>query len=222
MGKSAKLLSPSQGNVKVTCSDWLNAARDILVDRGVEDVKVLTLSAKLGVSRSSFYWYYKDRKALLDDLVMQWEAANIKTFVEYCEIPTQGIDGAVCNFFRCFINPELLDKRLDFAIRDWARRDPSVRDRLDQADTTRLNAVIAMFTRFDYPAEEAEWRARIIYFMQLGYHALEIREDMETRLTRLQGYIKGFTGREADPNVLADFCDYSRKVAASNKPSVSQ
>lgn len=215
MADSAQSLSPPNGNVKVTYSDWLNAARDILVRRGVEDVKVLTLSAELGVSRSSFYWYFKDRKALLDDLVMQWEAANIKTFVEYCEKPTQGIDEAVCNFFRCFINPELLDKRLDFAIREWARRDPSVRDRLDQADTTRLEAVTSMFTRFDYPVEEAEWRARIIYFMQLGYHALEIHEDMETRLSRLQGYIKGFTGREADPKVVADFFEYTRKVTAA-------
>ena len=222
MVDSAQFLSPPHGNVKVTYSDWLNAARDILVRRGVEDVKVLTLSAELGVSRSSFYWYFKDRKALLDDLVMQWEAANIKTFVEYCELPAKGIDEAVCNFFRCFINPELLDKRLDFAIREWARRDPSVRDRLDQADTTRLNAVTSMFTRFDYPAEEAEWRARIIYFMQLGYHALEIREDMETRLSRLQGYIKGFTGREADPKVVADFYAYSRKVSASSEVTVAQ
>ena len=199
------------GNVKVTRADWLQAARDILVSRGVGDVKVLTLSEKLGVSRSSFYWYFKDRTKLLDALLVQWEAANIKNVVAHCEIPARGIDQATCTFFRCFINPALFDQRLDFAIREWARRDPSVRDRIDAADTTRLDAVIAMFERHGYTSEEAGTRGRIIYFMQLGYHALEIRETIETRLDRVSGYVKAFTGRNPAPDVIADFRAYSSR-----------
>ncbi len=204
-----------QGNVKVTRADWVAAARDILVSRGVGEVKVLTLSDQLGVSRSSFYWYFKDRTALLDDLLAQWEAANIKTVVAHCEMDAGGIDAGVCNFFRCFVNRDLFDQRLDFAVREWARRDPAVRTRIDVADTTRLDAVIAMFARHGYPADEADARGRIIYYMQLGYHALEIHETMDTRLRRVTGYLKGFTGRDPDPDVIAAFAAYAKQYGAA-------
>jgi AcrR family transcriptional regulator len=34
--------------------------------QGVDAVRVMPLSEALGVSRSSFYWYFKDRDDLLD------------------------------------------------------------------------------------------------------------------------------------------------------------
>lgn len=195
MPKVTPLPSAPAGNVKVTRDDWLNAARDVLVGRGVAEVKILTLSDQLQVSRSSFYWYFKDRTELLNALLDLWEASNIKTVVSYCERPARGIDEAACNFFRCFVDPALFDQHLDFAVREWARRDDTVRARIDAADDARLAAVIAMFVRHGYAVQEAGWRARIIYYMQLGYHALEIHEPMGTRLSRLPGYLMGFTGR---------------------------
>ena len=48
------------GNAKATREDWLRAARDTLVAVGVVHVKILKLAAELDVSRSSFYWYFRD------------------------------------------------------------------------------------------------------------------------------------------------------------------
>ncbi len=209
----SKVTPIAQGNVKVTRDDWLLAARDILVRRGVGEVKILTLSETLDVSRSSFYWYFKDRTELLDALLDDWEATNIRTIIVHCEMQASGIDEAACNFFRCFVNPKLFDQRLDFAIREWARRDASVRSRIDAADDARLAAVIAMFVRHGYAVEEAGWRARIIYYMQLGYHALEVTEPMETRMSRLPGYLRGFTGRDPDIAVITAFAAYAEQKA---------
>ena len=66
-----------------------------------------------------------------------------------------------------------------------------------------LAAVAAMFERHGYDAGEADSRARILYYMQLGYHALDVREDIDTRLSRVAGYIEGFTGRTADQADIA-------------------
>ena len=59
---------PLTGNVKGTRADWLNVAMDVLISHGVEQVKVLALAERMGVSRSSFYWYFKSRQDLLDAL----------------------------------------------------------------------------------------------------------------------------------------------------------
>ena len=61
---------PAQsGNVKATRGDWLDVALSALAVEGVAHVTVLNLSERLGVSRSSFYWYFKNRDELLDALL---------------------------------------------------------------------------------------------------------------------------------------------------------
>ena len=196
---------PLVGNIKVTRDDWLNLARDVLVHDGVGELKILPLSARLGVSRSSFYWYFKDREALLSALLAEWEERNTQTIVTQCGLPAVNICEAACNFFRCFVDPALFDPGLDFAVREWARRDAAVRGLIDVADDTRFQALTRMFSGHGYSDYDADARARIIYFMQLGYHALEMRESMEERMHRIKGFLKGFTGEEPDPAVMAEF-----------------
>jgi len=193
---------PLQGATKVTRADWLRLARDVLMYDGVAEVKILALAQRLGVSRSSFYWYFQNRQDLLQALLDDWEARNTQVILRHCEMPADRITGAICNFFRCFIDPALFDQGLDFAVREWARRDPAVRARIDTADTRRLAAVTAMFVRHGYDPTEADIRARILYFMQLGYHALDIREPLETRLSRIAGYLHGFSGVAGAPEEI--------------------
>ncbi len=203
---------PLVGHVKVTQADWLNLARDVLVNEGVGEVKILGLARRMRVSRSSFYWYFKDRADLLDALLKEWETRNTAQIVAHCEMPATSSTDAVCNFFRCFIDPAKFDRGLDFAIREWSRRDDAIRQRVDKADQTRLEAVKSMFLRHTYEEADADARSRILYFMQLGYHALEVTETMETRLSRLHGYIRGFTGEEPDTAAIEVFMSNLRSL----------
>ncbi len=194
---------PLVGHVKVTRQDWLNMARDVLVTDGVTELKILSLATRMGVSRSSFYWYFKDRSDLLSALLQTWEARNTAQIVTHCALPADNITQVACNFFRCFIDPARFDSGLDFAVREWSRRDPAVRALVDQADQTRIAAVVAAFERQGYTPADADARGRILYFMQLGYHALEVREDAATRMSRLEPYLRGFTGQEPDMQAVA-------------------
>jgi len=196
---------PLVGHVKVTRDDWLNMARDVLVTDGVGEVKILGLARRMGVSRSSFYWYFKDRADLLEALLEEWAARNTAQIVAHCQMPSASITEALCNFFRCFVDATKFDRGLDFAIREWSRRDAALRARIDAADRSRIAAATQAFTRHGYEVADADARARILYFMQLGYHALEVREDMNTRMSRLVPYIRGFTGAEPDTAAVAAF-----------------
>ena len=205
---------PLVGHVKVTREDWINVARDILVSDGVAEVKVMSISDRLDVSRSSFYWYFKSRKHLLDALLDDWEARNTATIVNHCALPSANITEALCNFFKCFVNGDLFDQGLDFAIREWSRRSGTVRQRIDSADAARLEAVTKMYLGHGYKTETADAKARILYFMQLGYHALEVRESMETRMGRLSAYIEGFTGQPPDQEAVGAFKSYCLELTA--------
>ena len=205
--------APLIGHVKVTRADWLNLARDTLVNDGMAEVKILGLAERLKVSRSSFYWYFKSRSDLLDALLADWEARNIGSIVEHCAMQADTITEALCHFFKCFVNPALFDPGLDFAVREWSRRDKTVRSRVDRADETRLTATREMFARHGYDPEEADIRARILYFMQLGYHALDQKESLQTRMTRFEGFLRGFSGQEPTELECETFKNYAQQVA---------
>ncbi|MEM9047049.1 MAG: TetR/AcrR family transcriptional regulator [Pseudomonadota bacterium] len=200
------------GNIKATREDWLEASREILIDQGVEQVKILTVSDRLGVSRSSFYWYFKDRADLLDHLLAAWEEGNTGVIQNHAALPAKTITAAVLNLFRCFIEPNGFNHRLDFAVREWARRSDPVQEAVARSDQTRLAAIAGLFGRYGYDMAEAVSRARILYYMQIGYYALDLSEPVETRLANVPGYLEGFTGKPADRRELAAFTTHIRKV----------
>jgi AcrR family transcriptional regulator len=204
-----KCPSDPAGNVKARREDWLAHALRALIRDGVEGVKVQAIGAELGVSRSSFYWYFKSRQDLLDALLTHWQSTNTAALVEMAERPAQTITEAVGNVFRCVINPALFDTRLDFAIRDWARRAAAVRKVLQQSETERLCALQAMFERFGYPELEATARARILYYMQIGYDDAQLNEPMDARNRLMPAYLVGFTGQSPSAQEIANLRAYA-------------
>jgi AcrR family transcriptional regulator len=95
------------GNVKATRDDWLDLALSVLAVEGVARVTVLNLSERLGVSRSSFYWYFKNRDELLDALLDRWNRLNTRSIVREADEPAATVNEAVCNVFRCWVNPAI-------------------------------------------------------------------------------------------------------------------
>ncbi len=208
--RAARLERPApNGNVKATRSDWLDLALGAMQRDGVGAVTVLGLSERLCVSRSSFYWYFKNRDQLLDELLKRWEDLNTRSIVKQCEAPAASISEAVCNVFRCWVDPDLFSPRLDFAVREWARRSDAVRMALDQSDAKRTEAVRSMFIRYGYQETDALVRARVLYYMQIGYYALDIKEPMGARLRLAPHYLQAFTGVAPRDEDLASFRAYA-------------
>ncbi|AHD10781.1 TetR/AcrR family transcriptional regulator [Phaeobacter gallaeciensis] len=203
--------APLVGNIKVTRADWLNVAMDVLITDGVEQVKVLALAERMGVSRSSFYWYFKSRQDLLDALLTSWEQTNTIGMIGQAEAEADTIAAAVLNVFRCTANPQLFNTALDFAVRDWARRSGHVRNILDMSDARRIDALTAMFRRYDFAERDAETRAKVLYYMQLGYDMAGLNEPYEQRLGMTGAYLEVFTGQAASPEELAEFAGYARE-----------
>lgn len=203
MAKSPQ--TASNANVKATRDDWIGLALKTLISDGVDKVRVLTMSRKLEVSRSSFYWYFTSRQDLLDQLLQYWRDTNTKFIVEHADRPSKSIIRAVINVFECWVDESLFNPQLDFAIRAWARNSKSIRRVIDEADSERIDAIRRMFARHGYPAEDAFVRARVLYFMQIGYYALEVNEPINTRLSYVEAYLRSFTGQEPKKADLEEF-----------------
>lgn len=173
---------------------WLDAAYELLVGAGVDAVKIMPLAEKLGLSRTSFYWHFQDREALLAGLVDRWKAKNTGNLVARCQAPAATISEAMLNLFDCWYDDDLFDSRLEFAMRTWALTDPAVATAMSEADATRVAAIAALFRRFGYSEAEADTRARTLYLTQVGYIALRSDESLEVRMGRNPAYVLTFCG----------------------------
>lgn len=183
--------SPEQGRSERA---WLRAAYEILTESGVEAVKIMPLAKRLGVSRTGFYWHFKDREALLEAMIERWEEKNTGNLVARCEAYAEDICEAMFNLFDCWLDDGLFDAPLDLAIRNWARNDPTLQTRLDAADKARQQAVTEMYLRFQYDASQAHVRAMTVMYTQIGYISMKVVEDKPTRIANMPDYVEVFTG----------------------------
>jgi AcrR family transcriptional regulator len=191
-------------HAKASRAEWIAAGRSALTEQPIEQLKVLGLADRLGVARSSFYWYFADRQGFLDALLDEWRG-NTRSIVERAARDAPTITSACLGVFECWADPALFDETLDRAVREWGRRDPEVGPTVRAADAERVDAVAAMFRRHGYAPTDAAVRARLLYHSQVGYQTVEVREPLETRFGLLPSYLLAMTGVTAADHELAGF-----------------
>jgi AcrR family transcriptional regulator len=173
---------------------WLTAAYESLIDSGVDAVRILAIGKKLGLARTSFYWFFPDRQALLDALLELWREKNIGNLIKQTSAYASNIAEAILNLFDCWLDRTLFDSQFEFAVRSWALQSARVGAEIEKADNARLAAITTMFERFGYSPIESDVRARTIYLTQIGYISMNTREDLAIRIKRIPYYVEIFTG----------------------------
>lgn len=173
---------------------WLQAAYEALLETGVESVKILPLGKKLNLSRTSFYWFFRDREELLAALLARWRDKNTGNLVRQCDAYAEGLVEAMFNVFDCWIDPNLFDPRFEFAVRSWALQSEDISAEIEAADRVRLAALQHMFMRFGHTKLDADVRARTTYLVQIGYVSMRTTEDIALRMKRIPHYVEVYTG----------------------------
>lgn len=183
--------------LKVPPEKWLEEAREVLIKEGLGAVKANRLAKRLGVTRGGFYYHFESHQALLDCLVQDW-ASNNRMFppvdqMESANDAVKFIEQMVANV----ILEERFSAEYEKAMREWARIDSSVREIVDQVDSTRIDDLVKVFLALGCDASEAKIRARVFYFHQMGYYALGYhkKQTREERLVNAPVYVRILCGR---------------------------
>ena len=184
---------------------WLKAAVEILLESGVENVKIATLSKRLNLSRTSFYWFFNDREALLAALVHTWKENNTGNIIKQAEAYADSLAEATLNVFDCWLDEELFDSRFEFAVRSWSLQSNEILAEVHSADQQRLDALTAMFKRYGFNDIAADVHARTLYLVQIGYISMQTQEPLAVRMQRIPEYIKTFTGEYPEQKELDRF-----------------
>ena len=184
---------------------WLEAAYQLLVEGGIDNVRILSLAKMLKLSRTSFYWFFKDREALLDALLLLWQEKNTSALLGQSQLHAASLAEATLNLFDCWLNNNLFDSQLEHAIRSWGVQSPTVAQALTEADTMRMEAIKHMFIRHGSEPLVADVRSRALYLTQIGYISMNTQEDTATRLLRVPSYVAIFSGALPSQQELENF-----------------
>ncbi len=187
--------SVNDGGWRGSQEGWLEAAYSLLIDSGIDSVKILPLAKKLKLSRTSFYWFFKDREELLEALVGKWRDKNTGNLIKQSEAYADSLVEAMFNVFDCWLNKDLFDSQFEFAVRSWALQSPDILKEVREADQRRVEALSRMFMRFGLEPASADVRARTTYLVQIGYISMQSQEDIAIRMKRIPEYIAIYTGQ---------------------------
>jgi AcrR family transcriptional regulator len=175
--------------------DRKTAARLVLVNSGIHEVKIDRLAKRLKVTRGSFYWHFEHHKDLLDALLHDWEMRN---YFEIAQIQSRWArsEPDLTEVAAIWLGEDPAFPAFDMAIRVWARKNKAVAESVHRADDAWVNLLKELFARGGYDETESVVRARVAYFHQIGYYALAVDEDFEERLRLVPYYYLVLTGRQ--------------------------
>lgn len=183
---------------KVTVATWIETARLSLLEEGVAGVKVDRLASRLGVTRGGFYHNFKDRDDLLSQLLAHWEGT--------CRFLPDGSPGSTPPEALAWLDRMIVrliegdgyDFQFDLAVREWARSDQRAAWAVERSDRERLLTLQHFFEVLGYDGEEAQIRARVFYYHQIGYYTIGVRNSIADRRRTARTYLEILCG----PGVL--------------------
>lgn len=184
---------------------WLEAAYAMFLESGIGSVKILPLAKRLGLSRTSFYWFFRDREELLVALITRWRDKNTGGIIRQSEAYAETITEAMLNICDCWLNSEIFDSKFEFAVRSWALQSGHILGDVHEADQMRIDALKRLFMRFGYAETVADVRARTTYLLQIGYITMQTDEDLSVRMLRIPEYVAIFAGQRPEPRELDRF-----------------
>ncbi|HEX4196259.1 MAG TPA: TetR/AcrR family transcriptional regulator [Caulobacteraceae bacterium] len=161
--------------------DWVRAARRALIEGGVAKVKVEPLAGVLGVTTGSFYHHFRNRQDLLDAVLVHWERENTEPLFQAVRDAGPDPDAQLDALFEAWLTESDYDPAYDSAVRDWARTSKPAEAAVRRTDDRRIDLLKQIFLGFGYDEDRAFIRARVTYFHQVGYYAMEIIEDRAVR-----------------------------------------
>ena len=174
-------------------SRWIEEGLRVLARGGPEAVRIEPLAEALGVTKGGFYWHFADRRALLGELLDAWERANLEDVIDRVERGGGDARARLRRLFAlAFAGAGPL--RTDLAVRDWARRDHAVADRVRRVDNRRMAYLRGLFGAVCPDEADVEARCLLALSLWIGNHFLAAEHGARSRteiLERAAGLVEG-------------------------------
>ncbi|MGB3356758.1 MAG: helix-turn-helix domain-containing protein [Mycobacterium sp.] len=155
------------GAGRLSADDWIEAGYAILADDGLEALKIDRLCARLGVTKGSFYWHFKDMASYRVAVVAAWAGLRDRDRSHFGELGVLPPRERLAQMMGALVGPR--QWTLERAMREWARTDPAVAESVHTADQRVLSAVRHAFRDAGFDADDADVRANATFAAGIGF-----------------------------------------------------
>jgi AcrR family transcriptional regulator len=171
--------------IRTPRTSWVEEGLRALGVGGPDSVRIEKLAQALGVTKGGFYWHFDDRDALLEEMLDSWERVGVDAVIERVE---EGGGDARAKLRRVFAiasaGGDLM--QIELAIRDWARRDKALAERLRRVDNRRMDYMRSQFRAFCHDEDEVEARCVLAFSLWIGNYLMAADHGARSRAEALE------------------------------------
>lgn len=186
----AETVTPAKSDRKrasdsLTREDWISGAWDMLGERGMDGVRVEPLARRLGVTKGSFYWHFKDRGELLEALLSRWFSIWDEQMSADMKIAEDPAD-RIWALFESVIGR--VTRGQTVALRMLSHTDSGLARRIEERDNQRLSFLMAQLRQIGFSAEEARVRGQVYQAIMTGEYLRSGGLPRDERVRRARDY----------------------------------
>lgn len=149
---------------RVSKRQWLDAALEVLAADGVGAVRITALAKTLNISKSGFYWHFKNREDLLAEMKTYWTDEFSQQIISEVLKQEESPEKKLLTTVEMIRNMQ--SGKFDLAFNSWAQNDPLVRELVDRVRDMRISFIKKLLADTGATGAELEARARlfVVYF----------------------------------------------------------
>lgn len=164
------LLNKASDREQLTRDTWLDAAGAAIAEGGFDDVRVLTLAKRLGVTRGSFYWHFNDHAELVVSFLNRWRDRRLAE-LEYLRASGDDTETELQRILRLALSEPAWNTRqmrVELAVRDFARRDAHAAKIVAEVDRGRIDHCSGLLEKIMTDKDSARDLALLLYVATIG------------------------------------------------------
>jgi AcrR family transcriptional regulator len=170
--------TPRRGRAhsRLSAADWERGALEMIAQEGVGALAVEALARRLGVTKGSFYWHFKNREALLQAALNRWEANDEGELQQHIGATGDRPRERMGALFR-WVSGEAQAHRIYAALLQ-ALDHPLVQPTMTRVSQRRMDFLEGAFREAGLDSNAARHRARLTYAAYVGFLQLNLTLEL--------------------------------------------
>ncbi|MGH8191850.1 MAG: TetR/AcrR family transcriptional regulator [Rhodanobacteraceae bacterium] len=162
-------------HARLSATDWEHGALAMIAEQGVAALAVEALARRLGVTKGSFYWHFRNREALLSAALNRWEADDERELQHHIDAADEPRE-RLRELFR-WVSGETQSHRIYAALLQ-ALDHPLVKPLMTRVSQRRMDLLTLAFRQAGLGRDDARHRARLTYAAYVGFLQLNLTLEM--------------------------------------------
>ncbi|WP_148864677.1 TetR/AcrR family transcriptional regulator [Marinobacter fonticola] len=166
----AKRSSRTSDKAQLTRDNWLDAAAGEIAAGGFGHLRVMTLAKKLGVTRGSFYWHFRDHEDLVVSFLDRWRDRRLHE-LQYWKPKGENTSEELRQILELLLTDAARNVRrlqVELAVRDFARRDAYAAGIVEQVDEARISQNCILFQHISKDPQRTRDLSLLLYVATIG------------------------------------------------------